>query len=297
VIQETQQNTEVLEVLAAARGLARRSRQISGWQILTLVVAPVVITVCTNIVPLYKFVGVFAAATAFLIDCVFLEPRRRFWQRESARVQEAFDCEVLSLDWPAARTGRKPMKTDLADAVSFYRRRDPDLLALAEWYPAITDAVPIAIGRLVCQRCNCWWDADVRRRYAKVLVIGIVCWALGLGVVAISLGSGFRDFLVYIYAPMTPVLAWLIRERQYQNDAAERSERLSRHVEGIVGELKDGSASDTELLLHAIEVQAAIFDRRSRSPYVPDFLYARDQKRYQRLMNAGAEELVAELKQ
>jgi predicted pore-forming effector associated with SMODS systems len=58
-----------------------------------------------------------------------------------------------------------------------------------DWYASAVGGLPLHIGRLACQRSNCWWDSKQRRRYAVwVIAVVVLIFAVVLG---LSLGKGF----------------------------------------------------------------------------------------------------------
>lgn len=54
---------------------------------------------------------------------------------------------------------------------------------LKDWYPKEVAALALPLARLVCQRANCWWDANLRRKYANwLLAILIVTFVAVLAI-------------------------------------------------------------------------------------------------------------------
>jgi len=59
-------------------------------------------------------------------------------KKQGAKIQEAFDCEVLNLKWRKIKAG-EPVETEIVrDEGNSYIRGHPDLTALRDWYPPLS---------------------------------------------------------------------------------------------------------------------------------------------------------------
>ena len=46
-----------------------------------------------------------------------------------------------------------------------------DRSLLENWYPNEVVNLPLAYGRLVCQRCNIRWDAELRKKFNQCILV------------------------------------------------------------------------------------------------------------------------------
>jgi hypothetical protein len=286
-----EQNTpRRLEMLAAQRELYSRAKRVFAIGAIASVAGPVLwISIAAAFAPFRPWAALLGIVVA-AVDLIFLDGWQRRLQKTAADVQEDFDCDVL-------RIARNPIKRSgfvdpevVREAAGRYRARDAELVHLRDWYPASVQALPMPLARLVCQRTNLRWDAQLRRIYAGgiltvVFVLSILTLVLGLasGVTADSL-------VLRVLAPALPAIVWGMREFTRQREAANEADRVKSHVErlwssalaGEVAESWDGEAR---------AIQDEIFDRRRRGPLVFDWVYERLRSRYEEQAAGGAEAL------
>jgi hypothetical protein len=89
-----------------------------------------------------------------------------------------------------------------------------------------------------------------------------------------------------------PSLILLVRLHKEHYDAAENAERLRKIAEGLWRRGISGSISAMEAGSESRLLQNEIFDHRTRSPLVFDWLYKLLRSGHETLMQSGAEALV-----
>jgi hypothetical protein len=127
-------------------------------------------------------------------------------------------------------------------------------------------------AELVCQRTNCWWDAEQRRQYAAV--VGVIL----LGSFLVVLLGGFvaklsvEDLILIVIFPMSSTLKQAYQQWLENREAAGRLDNLRACAEKFWNRALSGS-SDQTLEEESRALQGEIFDGRKRNPPVFDFLF------------------------
>jgi hypothetical protein len=292
-----EQNTErQMQRLAAQRQLYAFAKSIFGWQLFLSGPLAVASAFTALAFPSLKGVAAGWGILVTLADIFWLLPWQKRLRNEAARIQEAFDCDVLGLPWNDLKAGSKPDPEFVKEQADKYQRWEQKMPALTNWYPPAIDELPPHIGRIACQRSNCWWDSKQRRRYAA-WIIGIVI-AVFLTVLCLALGNGLtiEDFLLKVVAPLAPALALGIRQFYDQIEAASRLDKLKEHADRLWKDALAGK-SKTEVANRSRNLQDEILENRRRSPLVFDGIFKRLRPSYEHQMNFGVAELVAEAKQ
>jgi hypothetical protein len=234
------------------------------------------------------------AITISLLEVLALEPAQKRCRTHGANEQELYDCAVLQLPWPAGLAGSEPTSTETIEATARQVAKDPNFSKYRDWYVNV-DMLPQQLGVLVCQRCNTWWDTKARKHWTLLLRIGV------LVVFLVVIGTGIRrsykvsDLILSVYAPLSPLILWFVKEEQKHRDAASLSERGSRLVTAAWNSAvaKDTCDPDETSLR---DVQDAIYERRKNSPLVPTWLHRIQRKRFQSLMNQIVQVMVQEIR-
>ncbi len=284
-----------LQRLAAQRCLYSFAKRIFGVQL--VLSGPVAIAWALAVFSQPQIRGM-AAAWGLLVtfsDLLWLTPWQKRLRERAARIQEAFDCEVLQLPWNDIKVG-KPTEPEFvkeqADKYATIQAKYPPLL---NWYAPVVSELPLEVGRVICQRANCWWDSQQRRRYATWVIGSVLCVTLlmiGLGFIG---GLTVEKLFLAIVLPLSPALILAIRQFTEQTEAANRLDKLKDHAESLWSESCNGRARAT-LTNRSRALQDEIFENRKRSPLVFDWIFRKLRNDYDAQMNHGAEELAVEAK-
>lgn len=284
------QQLQIDRLAAQRRSYSDAKRLLAVHIILTV---PVTITV-SLISSIYPDCRVLAAAWAFVLlvaEFVWLTPTRIRIQETSAKIQELFDCDVLQLEWPYMIAGSPPdgeVIHQLAKRAELAQQTG----GLVDWYSPVVDAVPVSVGRVICQRTNCFWDADLRKKFTNCIVV--VLLSFFLLTMCVSLVSGFtlEKLLLTVLYPALPALkiGW-----QWINDnkrAARFVDQTKGHIDHLWTQIIQGTVSESDMATTCRRIQDLIYDKRCRSPLIFDWLYYRNRKPLQGQADYAAERLV-----
>jgi len=293
----TEQNTDrQLQRLAAQRQLYATAKTIFGWQVFLGGPVAVASAFLVLAVPWIKGIGANWGILVTLADLIWLTPWQKRLRDSAARIQEAFDCDVLKLRWNEVKAGKAPDPELIKEQSDKYSKWAGRMHPLTNWYSPAVDELPLHIGRIACQRSNCWWDSKQRRRYAFCVLaaVGLVFMV----VLGLSLGAGFtiEDFVLKVAAPLAPAIMLGIRQYLEQMEAAERLDRLKEHSEHLWNDALSGK-SIIDASIRARSLQDEILENRRKSPLVFDRIYRWLRPNYEVQMNFGIAELVAQAKQ
>ncbi len=291
-----EQNTKrQLQRLGAQRELYATAKLIFGWQLFLTGPITVMLAVASLFHPPSKALVAIWAVTLTLADIFWLTPWQKRLRDSAARTQEAFDCDVLDLPWNDLKVGKKPDPELIKEASDKYKNWAADMTPIKNWYSSAVAELPIHIGRIACQRSNCWWDSKQRRRYAIAIITSVTLVFIVL--FGLSFGSGITldNFILKVVFPVTPAF-WLgIRQYTEQTDAATRLDRLKEHADKLWEAALSGKPAN-EISTGSRNLQDEIFENRKKSPPVFDFIFKRLRPAYEQHMNFGVEELVADAK-
>lgn len=285
-----------LDRLAAQRQLYSDAKTIQAWQMISGVGGAVICSFVTLIAPAFRAYAALYGMVLTILDIAVLNPWQQLLKAGAAKIQELFDCDVLEVPWQKLKAGRQRDPENIAAASTRYRQRDADYSLLRNWYPPEVDKLPIQIGRVVCQRASCWWDGELRRRYA--LWIYSVLGSLSALVLLLGLLGGLtlEKFILAVLAPLMPAITLGLRQAREHREAAERADRLKEAPEDLWEMALQGATAD-ELTKRSRQLQDEIYEHRRRSPLIFDWIYLRLRNAHEDQMNKGAQALVDEAMQ
>lgn len=293
----TAQNTEKqLQRLAAQRQLYATAKIILGVQ--ALLSGPVAVAMALLVIasPALKGYAAIWGILVVLCDLFWFTPWQKRLRESGAKVQELFDCDVLSLPWNDLKAGERPDPELVKEQAEKYQKWVSKMPPLADWYAPEVDRLPLHVGRLACQRSNCWWDSKQRRRYAGMVISAVLGVFFVLLCLALVNGFSIEDFFLKVVAPFAPAFVLGVRQFNEQREAADRLDKLKGHSERLWNDAFQGTP-ETKITLRSRGLQDEIFENRKRSPLVFDRVYKWLRRDYEIQMNHGVAEFVAEAMQ
>ncbi len=292
-ISQHQNTLRQLERLAAQRYLYSAAKQILTGQLFLDLVSPIVLAV---IVALFPGFGIYGAliASLILVSDFYLENLQSSKREQAAGIQELFDCELLDLQCPDLIARHIPDTVEIMEVAERYKRSDPTHKALMDWYSPEVDKLPLYLARLVCQRTNCLWDVQLRRKYLQG--VNIMLFILSALVMTIALVKGLTvgNFLLVVVAPLLPAIGWAIRESKGQKEAIQRKNELKRYAEELWTDALKKRVTVEEIERKSRGLQDQIYSNRCNNPLVLDAFYEYLRMKSEAKMNRGAKEFVEE---
>ena len=293
-IAEDQVTQKQLNRLAAQRQLYSEAKNIQALQLTLTVPVVILLSFVVAAYPNLKMLSVVCGLVITLLDVAVFVPWQRARKSTAAKIQELFDCDVLHMEWLPFKHGAMPAPEIVQEAADRYRRKDPSLATVKNWYPPVVTSLPLEWARLICQRMNTWWDAKLRQRYSAwifVMLIALTITVLLFGLVG---GMTLEKFLLTVVAPLTPAFVLGIRQSNENNDAVESLERIRGHVEGLWVNALQNNIKGHELDVASRQLQDEILNQRRSSPLIFDWVYRLLIREQDSRMNKSAAELVEE---
>ena len=291
-IPETQLEPIQLKRLAAQRQLYSDAKRIQAIQIIFVFVPPIL----TVLVVCHLLAAVWAAISGIIIACLFLcfDSQQQSLKQKAAKIQELFDCDVLALNWREIMVGSRFEIETVEKYASKHKHKDPDYIKLKNWYSKNVGKLPLHLGRIVCQRSNCWWDAQLRRRYTK-WVIGVFLVVLIVVVTCFGLTRDWtlEKFILLVVNPLTPAFILGVRQCNENTKSAMRLDKLKEHAEKMWNKALKGENPE-ELTRASRDLQDEIYHHRRTNSLIFDWFYNFLKKEDEEQMNKSANELVNE---
>jgi hypothetical protein len=289
-IPQHQNEEQALRLLAAQRSLYGWAKTAQAVQVFLVVMVPGALLVVEHFVGSFKIWAAFAGLIISVVDVSILETIKASLRRQAASIQELFDCKVLELEWPAQKA-KRPDPEDVHGAASSYRGDD-----LKNWYPQDVGQLPLHIGRIICQRSNCWWDSKLRRHY-RMVVLGLsAILFVGEFVLALLKNLSVGDLVVSL-APILPILLWCIREAKQQSGASSRVDRLKSFGDelwdGIIQRRITAEVAATRSRIF----QDEIYEHRREGPMVFDWFYLLSREKFESQMTHSAADMIREARE
>lgn len=293
-IPQEQVTPKQLERLAAQRQLYSDAKRIQAVLITLSVPCVILLTLLAAIFPKLQVYVAFWGILITILDIIVFTPQQKSLQEKAAKIQQIFDCDILQMDWSKLNSGNRPAPEAIVEASSRHKRIDPNYSKLQNWYPISVGQLPIHLARLICQRSNCWWDSELRRRYAIWGLVAVGGLAVIVCLVGLIGSLTLEKFFLVVLAPLIPALILGIRQYKEHTEAAARLDRRREQADELWSQAIKGRLAPQELTEESYKLQNEIYDNRRRNPLIFEWIYDRLQGEQEIQMNRGAEDLVEE---
>lgn len=304
-IVNSQNNPTAIKQLAAQAALYSRAKSLFSLQLFLSV--PVVIIFALVALALDKewfgvrkrdisaYIGALGMCLA-LMDTLLFNPLISHLRQKAATIQQCFDSAVLELPWSEISYGKRPDQEDI-ESWAKNNKKNLDAGKFNDWYrPEIVD-LPLDAARLLCQRANCWWDMQLRRRY------NIFAGGIGIGLfsslMAISFGLDVTTttFFSLVVAPFLPFVATAPRLILDNMAAIARLETMKVAIEDSWSRALQQPYEPTTLVVCASNIQSGIFSNRSQNPLIFDWLADWLRPRNEELQRQSVQQYVLDFKE
>lgn len=291
----TKQNEqEELRKLAAMRSTYSAAKTVLFWQFFVSVPVSVTAAILALAYPSFKAYATFIGVVVTVLNLIWLTPWQSRLRKQAASIQEAFDCYVLDLEWNQIKAGQRPLPEFIKERSDRYFQNRSDFPDLRDWYPVVVGTVQLEIGRAICQRENCVWDAKQRHSYATAMVSFITVCIMAVFLAGMMEGLTVERWILAVIGPLIPAFTFAWQQGREHRAAATRLEELRNHadslVDAVIGGLADGLARSRSRSL-----QDEILDSRQRNAPVFDWIFNLLRPKYEAQMRYGAKELVAKV--
>jgi hypothetical protein len=274
-IDRDQRSPKFKSLLAASTQVYRLCATISRVQLLLAVAAALLGPLLTWLNPAWKGWGALFAITILLTDWLFLAP----WQERNrllgTKIQECFDVGLFHLPWNALKCGKEPDPTEISKLVLQYQNYDPTYLLIDnEWYPTNLEPIRLPFARLICQWSNLRWDGYLRRRYAFILLSGMLAYlVLGLAWGLANKWS-LETYVLALLVPGLPVARLLGENCRKQFEWSYDANRMFECIDEYWNYLVQATEIDNARLEgESRRIQDEIYERRKSTFRVPDLLH------------------------
>lgn len=292
-IPETQLEPTQLKRLAAQRQLYSDAKGLLRFQMGLNIFGPPILA---GLVEFASMRPIYAACCGIIVtflNILGFTPWRQSWKKKAAKIQELFDCDVLELGWNELTIGSRVEMETIEEYALKHKRKTSDYSKLKNWYSKSVGEVPIHLGRIACQRENCWWDARLRRRYAKLVFWALVILAIIILFLGIKGGVSLEKYILVMVIPLMPIFILGIQQYKENTESATRLDELRKYAEGLWEKALQGTTSE-ELTHSSRNLQDMIYTNRWKNPLILDGFYKRFSEKDEELVNKTVDELVKE---
>lgn len=294
-IPQEQNTLQRLTLLAAQRQLYSDAKNL---QMISLIISVPVVIIWSLLVAFFPQLAVYGALwgiIATFLELLLFSQLQKSTQEKAAKIQQIFDCEVLQFNWPTLNCGVRVDPETIIDASDRYKNINSNFSKLQNWYPVGVGQLSIEQARIICQRANVWWDAQLRRRYSQWIINSLILLSTIVFLLGLSGGLTLEKFILAVLAPLTPAFVFGLRQYTEHREAATRLDRLREDAEALVQQVISKRYTSQDLERESYSLQTQIYDNRRRSPLILDWIYSKLRNKDEERMNRGSESLIQEL--
>lgn len=282
----SRQNTEEnIERLMAQRILYSNVKFINHVNFFFSVLMPILITlskdyiitvfpgVKNDILQYFSYYGI-----GILIFTIITNGYISIAKKNAAKIQEAFDCDVLDIPWNELKCGDKVNHRVIVKAAEKYKEKY-NIDILKNWYISQEYRLAPLKMTILCQNENTEWDLSQRAVVGYIIKTIISLSTVLLLFYGIYNGVKLSDFLFYIVF-LLPLIRHIYLTLKDNKETIERITRLNAFICKNINSLVEVKNVSDENLRYVIRtIQDEIFLHRCSGTPVPDSIHMFFKKR------------------
>jgi hypothetical protein len=281
-----------IDRLAAQRQLYSDAKKILVCQIIITIPAVIIWSFAVMFISNLEVFAAFWAIIAIFLYYFVLRPSKNSLRTKAAQIQELFDCDVLQLQWPSIKAGQKPDQETITKYAHLYKKKNPQCSDIKNWYPTCIKELPIHLARIVCQRCNCTWDADLRRQYARWITVILLLIILSGVLISIFAELTVEQLILAIISPLIPAFIFCYSQISENIKTAKQLDNIKTHFIDLWNNILNNRISAEESNNQSRILQDEIYEHRKSCSPIFDWIYRRLKKKSEEYMDKNAEALI-----
>jgi SMODS-associating 4TM effector domain len=288
-----------IERLAAQRELYALGKIYFNLQIILNLIIPVLLITGSLILAHFYAIKMdwVKAVYGFVVvtlDYLVITTYINQYRQKAALIQEAFDCDVLNIEWNKIHVGEKPLIEDIKKYSDKYKARVIDMSTLKDWYATEIKEIGNNGAKVICQRSNFSYDYALRKRF----ITGLVTVAVGLIILLIffstSKDMSLQSFFLFEIVPYAPILSITQKLYKEHSDSIKTLESLKSSIHSTWASiLKKDVVSEQTIR----QIQDKIYSNRKSSPLIPEWIYSALRPKLEKQMYYSVNQLVKEYMQ
>lgn len=284
-----QNENNQLRMLAAQRFLYSSAKTLFNFRLSSALAISVICPFLSAIFSGAKpYIGLISLIY-LLLDYFVFENIEKNKKINAAKIQELFDMKVLNIKWNGIVAGNKPDLETIVEAANNFKG---DHSKLKDWYPKKVSKLENEIGALICQRCNIYWDAKLRRTYASSLTWLMLIITFFLFFISVYFNESLNEVLLNIL-PFIPLYRIIIEQIRSNLLSAKMLDELKGSAEDFLDQAME-KRGGIELKNNIRILQDEIFRYRKSNPFIPDVVYFKLRNKYESIMNFSADIIIKE---
>lgn len=291
-IPQKQNEQRQIERLAAQSQLYSKAKTVKAIQIIVTVPITIGIAVAVAFKPDLNVWGATYGLFISVLNAAYLDTALSNLKSKAADIQQVFDCDVLDLGWAKLKLNKNPEPELISAAALKYTKRDPAFKALINWYPENVGAVPIRAARVICQRCNAWYDVAQRRIYTNSVGLMVVVVTLSIVLLGIYEDRGMQHMVLAVFSPLMPVILWGLKEYRSNIGAIRNLKGIFRNINTLFNDAIGDRYTDETIANRSSHLQAMLYDYRRSTPLIFNWVYKLLREKQEAQMIAGADALI-----
>lgn len=286
-----QNDPRCLRYLLARRQVQVEITRLLFIQLIVVIALPAGLAVISFYWPGWKPGTSLVALIIALVDILCIDRIQKASLAKSAKLQEAFDCQVFELEWNTFIAG-KPLVDTVIDSKAAAYACNARATTVRNWYPERLSELPPYLGRIAAQTLNMLYDEWLRTHYRilvglpVVLVLGLLFFFATVEDVSLT------ALLLGVLVPTAPLINWCSREVFRQHDALTRLRTTRVLNEALWKQAMVGGLPAMKADAEARHTQDVSYIRRSTSPAVFEHLYWIRRKNLERRMSERANSMI-----
>jgi len=276
-ISERQNDSDLLNMLAAQRQIYTDGKTITIYMVIASVVLPLLVVLLKPLLKnfdaiylILNFIPIICTIIAYLMKNDIVRKKTI-----AATIQNRFDHILFGFGWDEKKQGdMSEIQAWIQKGLRKYMKSHSDLETFRNWYPIDDTTIDLEKSRILCQKCNVYWDGELKEKYKLLMTVTMVVLLVVVTIFAvINYNSTVYDFCINILLPPVPIFFFLYTTIVSISRDIDRLKNLKLQMVNVIELMSEPGISSDVLTKQSEYIQSQIFEHRKSGALVLDYIY------------------------
>ncbi|MEZ8577934.1 S-4TM family putative pore-forming effector [Vibrio sp. 10N.222.55.B11] len=213
------------------------------------------------------------------------------WHSLGCTIQRLHDHLVLNIGIkPSYLEVSKDTLTELS--CEWLKNNPNDKAEFEKWWSVALDEVPFSVAKVICSLSTFSWEAELRKRYQKVLTVLLFASLIIPLIVAFFANYMLSQVIIFAVAPFTPFIAVVMDEWLENKNAEKIANHLTIECHSTWDNTLHFRLSSDEIMRKVDNHMTYWQEYRQSATPIFEWLYKRSQAKMEKTMVVNTDALI-----
>ncbi len=272
-----QNESELLNMLAAQRQIYADGKRMTMYMFIASVVLPLLVVFIKPILKNLNAIYLILNFTPIVCTIIAYLLKNNIARKKTiaATIQNRFDYILFGFSWDEKKQGdMSEIQAWIQKGLRKYMKSHSDMEIFRNWYPIDDSTIELEKSRILCQKCNVYWDVELKEKYKLLMTVTMAVLLVVVTIfAAVNYNATVFDFCMNVLLPAVPLFFFLYTTIVSISQDIDRLKNLKGQIVNVLELMGEPGIRSDVLTKQSEYMQSQIFEHRKSGALVLNFIY------------------------